>query len=219
MEPSPPVASIRRCLYRDLDRILPIYNHYVTHTLNSFDLDVKGIGSMQRLYNSVLDQDLPFLVVTTSNDQKPTPSKEDILGYGYAHCYRRQPAFGGTVEIVIYVDPSATGQSIGKKLLEVLIDMLKAVPPGPDRDQGIREVVAIVPVDEGRDAAPFFTKFGFEDRGTLKAVGWKMGRWVDMRILQRSLVQQPRTEEKAEQEQRKPDRRWWSSLFRRRRRL
>lgn len=147
-------ATIRRCLYRDLDRILPIYNHYVSHTIVSFDLNAKPIVYMQKLYNSVLDQDLPFLVVTTNDNDDPAHRKrEAILGYAYAHFYRRLPAFGGTVEILIYLDPSATGQGIGERLLKVLMIELKAVTPGTDRDHGIREVLAIVPVDEGRDAS------------------------------------------------------------------
>lgn len=167
-----PVATIRRCLYRDLDRVIPIYNHYVSNTIVSLDLDTKPILYMQKLYNSVLDQDLPFLIVTISNDHTPARKEEDIIGYAYANFYRRLPAFGGTVEILIYLDPNATGQGIGKRLLDVLMVTLKEVTPATDRDHGIREVLAIVPVDEGRDASGFFRKGGFEDRGLLKGVGW-----------------------------------------------
>ncbi|KAF6236981.1 hypothetical protein HO173_004860 [Letharia columbiana] len=215
-ESSLPVATIRRCLYRDLDRVIPIYNHYVSNTIVSLDLDTKPILYMQKLYNSVLDQDLPFLIVTISNDHTPARKEEDIIGYAYANFYRRLPAFGGTVEILIYLDPNATGQGIGKRLLDVLMVTLKEVTPATDRDHGIREVLAIVPVDEGRDASGFFRKGGFEDRGLLKGVGWKMGRWIDTRTFQRSLAEEPKDGEKAVQKKRQPKRHWWSSVFRRR---
>ncbi len=103
-------------------------------------------------------------------------------------------------------------------MLRILIDTLKAVPPGTDRDHGIREVLAIVPVDEGRDVSRFFLDRGFKDRGLLKGVAWKMGRWIDTRTLQRSLREEPESTEKVVQKKRAPERRWWSSLFRRRRR-
>lgn len=215
-ESSLPVATIRRCLYRDLDRVIPIYNHYVSNTIVSLDLDTKPILYMQKLYNSVLDQDLPFLIVTISNDHTPARKEEDIIGYAYANFYRRLPAFGGTVEILIYLDPNATGQGIGKRLLDVLMVTLKEVTPATDRDHGIREVLAIVPVDEGRDASGFFRKGGFEDRGLLKGVGWKMGRWIDTRTFQRSLAEEPKYGEKGVQKKRQPKRHWWSSVFRRR---
>ena len=218
MEFPPPTATIRRCVYRELNGIIPIYNHYVSNTVASLDIDAKPLLYAQNLYNSVHDQGLPFLVVTASNDDDPARRREDILGYAYAHFYRRLPAYGGTVEVLIYLDPSVRGQGIGEKLLGVLLDTLRAVAPGTDREHGIREVLAVVPVDEGRDASRFFLREGFEDRGLLKGVAWKMGRWVDTRTFQRSLGDEPKNKEKAVQKNRAPERHWWSSLFRRRRR-
>ena len=148
MESSVPYGEIRRCLYRDLDRILPIYNFYVSRTIASLDQRLQTTASLQSLYNSVLDQDLPFLVVT-SNDHH----KQKILGYAYACNFRQLPAFGGTVEIFIYIDPAATGRGIGKKMLTVLTEMLRSVPASTDRERGIREMVAIVPVEKSRDAS------------------------------------------------------------------
>ena len=48
----------------------------------SLDLDTKPLLYMQKLFNSVHDQDLPFLVVTASNDGSAR-NKEDLLGYAY----------------------------------------------------------------------------------------------------------------------------------------
>ena len=152
MEPLVPEAVIRRCLYRDLDRIVSIYNHYVSRTIASLDQDLQTTAYMQNLYNSVLDQDLPFLVVTLDSDHE-----EEILGYAYAQNFRQLAAFGGTVEILIYLDPDATGQGIGKNLLTVLMDMLRSVRPVSGRQQGIREVLAIVPVEGRRDASKHST--------------------------------------------------------------
>ena len=148
MEPARPEGIVRRCLYRDLDQILPIYNYYVSRTIASLDHDTRTAAYLQSLYNSVLDQDLPFLVVTLNDDRRAK-----ILGYAYASNFRQLPAFGGTVEILIYLDRDATGHGIGKNLLTVLMGMLRAVGPGAGREQGIKEVLALVPVREGRDAS------------------------------------------------------------------
>lgn len=148
MDAPHPEATVRRCLYRDLDQLLLIYNYHISHTTASLELDTISISSMQQLYDSVLDEELPFLVVTVSNTHGPTDNKEDVLGFGYARYFRGLPS---TVEILIYLDPDATGQGVGKNLLAVLMGMLKAsVRPGTDRQHGIREVLAVVPVDEGR---------------------------------------------------------------------
>ena len=152
-----PEATIRRCLYRDLDSVLDIYNFYVSRTVVSLDQEIQSMSYVQDLYNSVLDQDLPFLVVTLSNDNKSTKNEEQILGYAYAHKFRQLPTFRSTVEILMYLDPDATGRGIGKNLLTVLMGMLKSVRPSIDLGYDIREVLAIVPVEEGRDASNYPT--------------------------------------------------------------
>ena len=152
MAPSVPYGEIRRCLYRDLDRILPIYNLYVSRSNASLDQRLQTTASLQNLYNAVLDQDLPFLVVTLDTDRK-----RDILGFAYALNFRQLPAFGGTVEIFIYLDPAATGQGIGKNMLTALTETLRSVPASTDREHGVREMLAFVPVQKGRDASKYPT--------------------------------------------------------------
>ena len=83
MESSLPTGTIRRCIYRELDSVTSIYNHYISNTVMSLDLDTKPILYMQKLFNSVHDQDLPFLVVTASNEDGSAGNKEEILGYAY----------------------------------------------------------------------------------------------------------------------------------------
>ena len=148
MESSVPYGAIRRGLYKDLDQILPIHNFYVSKTIASLDQRLHTPASMQSLYNAVLDQDLPFVVVTRNNNHA-----DDILGYAYACNFRHLPAFGGTVEIVIYLDPAITGLGVGTKTLRVLTEMLRSVPSSPDRERGVREMLALVPVEKGRDAS------------------------------------------------------------------
>lgn len=157
MDNTRPEATIRRCLYRDLDSVLNIYNFYISRTVVSLDRDIRSMSYLQDLYNSVLDQDLPFLVVTLGYEDKSTKNEEQILGYAYAHSFRPLPAFRSTVEILMYLDQDATGRGIGKNLLAVLMGMLKSARPGTDLEYNIREVLAIVPVEEGRDASKYRT--------------------------------------------------------------
>ena len=149
-----PYNEIRRCLYRDLNGILPIYNFYVSQTIASLEQRLQTTASLQSLYNAILDQDLPFLVVTRDDHYK-----HGILGYAYACNFRQLPAFGGTVEIFIYLDPAATGRGIGKKMLTVLTRMLRSIPASADRERCVREILAIVPVEKGRDASEYTTSW------------------------------------------------------------
>lgn len=87
-------------------------------------------------------------MVTTDTDRK-----HGILGFAYARNFRQLPAFGGTVEIFIYLDPAATGRGIGKNMLTALTETLRSVPASTDREHGVREMLAIVPVQKDRDAS------------------------------------------------------------------
>lgn len=156
MEAQPLEAAIRRCTYRDLDVILPIYNHYASQTVVSLDRDTQSTTSMRQLYDAVLDADLPFLVVAVSDRDDAAHGEEHIVGYAYARPFDPLPAYSSTVEVLVYLDPQATGRGIGEKLLMLLMDMLKAIPPSIKRRHGIREVMALVPVDEGRDPSKHF---------------------------------------------------------------
>ena len=220
MAPRRPEVSIRQCLYRDLDVVLQIYNHYISRTTISLDLDPQTMVYMQELYNYTLDSKLPFLVVTISNTAN---NNENIQGFAYAKYFRGLPA---SVEIFMYLDPGATGRGIGWKLLELLMEMLKPGDPSTKRENGIRQVLVTVPVNEGRDASPFFLKFGFVERGILKGVAWKMGRSIDVKYLQRPLHQESTRSGGIAQTRRisrtglrtEPRRHWWSPLLGRRHR-
>ena len=152
MESSVSYGSIRRCLYRDLDQVLSIYNFYVSRTFASLDQRLQNTAALQSLYNTILDQDLPFLVVPGDDNHA-----DDILGYAYACNFRAPPTFGCTVSIVIYLVPSATRLGIGTKVLRVLTEMLRSVPSSTDRECGVAEMLAMVPVEEGRDASKYST--------------------------------------------------------------
>lgn len=113
--------------------------------------------------------------------------EDGILGYVYATSYRPRPAYASIVEMTIYLSPTATRGGIGRRLLRELIEPLKAVSTCEGREDGIKEVLAFVAVDEGRDASGVYEREGFREVGRLERVGWKGRRWVDVRSFQMGL--------------------------------
>ena len=81
--------------------------------------------------------------------------------------------------ISVYVADGLGGQGIGSALLGELI---AACERGP-----WRQMVAIVGDSGNLSSIALHRRFGFEPTGTLRAVGFKFGRWVDTPILQRAL--------------------------------
>ncbi len=103
----------------------------------------------------------------------------EILGYAYAGPYRPRPAYRFSVENSVYVAPGLEGQGVGRALLEELIEGCTAL--------GLRQMIAVVGDSGHLPSIAFHEALGFTRVGTLRAVGFKFGRWVDSVILQRAL--------------------------------
>ena len=52
---------------------------------------------------------------------------------------------------------------------------------------GLRQMIAVIGDSGHLPSIAFHESFGFTKIGTLRAVGFKFGRWVDSVILQRAL--------------------------------
>lgn len=84
------------------------------------------------------------------------------------------------------------GAGLGAELLKALLDAL-AMRKNEDGSQRIHEVLAAVALNpfEGenqKDSAAFYRKQGFVESRTLKAVGRKFEKWIDVSIFQTSIV-------------------------------
>ena len=69
--------------------------------------------------------------------------------------------------------------AIGMSLLTPLIERCAAV--------GARQVVAVIGDSQNAGSIALHAKAGYAHAGTVKAVGFKLGRWVDIVFMQRAL--------------------------------
>jgi len=102
-----------------------------------------------------------------------------IIGFAYAAAYRPRPAYRHTIEDSVYVADGETGRGVGSALLSELVVRCDRGP--------WQQMVAIVGDSANSGSVALHRRFGFELVGTLQAVGFKFGHWVDTPILQRSL--------------------------------
>ena len=91
-------------------------------------------------------------------------------------------AYRHTVEDSVYVAPDAIGRGVGKALLNELIARC--------RSQGLRQMLAVIGDSANVASIGVHRACGFEQVGTMKAVGRKFDRWVDVVIMQRALAAQ-----------------------------
>ncbi|KAF7364713.1 hypothetical protein MVEN_00341100 [Mycena venus] len=106
-------------------------------------------------------------------------------------------AYCHTVEITVFVHPEHLTRGIGSAMMDGLLFRLR----NPESLQGwalskapaaITEVLCIMAIDvNGKDSGyglrDWYSRWGFQEVGRLKRVGFKFGIWIDTSILQLSL--------------------------------
>jgi phosphinothricin acetyltransferase len=165
-----PSATVRPVRRSDLAAVADIYEHYVLHSVATFDETPRSAEEWEAKLDELAARGLPFLVAEEAGK---------VLGFAYAGPWRPKPAYRHTVEDTVYLAPDATGRGLGGALLAEVIDACARA--------GVRRMIAVI-ADTGSDAsATLHRRFGFTDAGRLTAVGHKHGRWIDTLLLQRSL--------------------------------
>ncbi len=172
-----PSITIRDARPDDLPGVQEIYAHHVRHGLASFEETPPDLAEMTRRFEATRARGLPYLAA------EATPAQEGqapgLLGYAYAGPYRPRPAYRFSVENSVYVAPGLEGRGVGRALLEEVIARCTAL--------GLRQMIAVVGDSGHLPSIAFHESLGFTRIGTLRAVGFKFGRWVDSVILQRPL--------------------------------
>jgi len=153
--------TIRPATQDDLREIAAIYNHEVVHSVSTFDLEPPSITYWQDRLASTQDGD--HLLVAVDAD--------DVVGYAYSSSYRPRSAYGQTRETSIYLHPSARGKGIGRVLYPALLETMAA--------SGVHTAVALVALPNP-SSITLHTAVGFEHVGTMREVGNKFGRWIDV---------------------------------------
>ncbi|MDB5405435.1 MAG: Phosphinothricin acetyltransferase [Rhodospirillales bacterium] len=163
--------SLREATERDLAAIAVIYAHHVLNGFGTFEEMPPDIAELDRRRADVLKQGLPYLVAETAD--------RTILGYAYASFFRTRSAYRFCVEDSVYVAPGMIRRGIGRALLGELVARCA--------DAGYRQIVAVIG-DSGNSASlGLHAALDYQRVGTLPAVGFKLGRWIDCILMQRSL--------------------------------
>ncbi|MBL25737.1 MAG: GNAT family N-acetyltransferase [Rhodospirillaceae bacterium] len=162
--------GLRDAKPEDFAAIADIYAHHVLHGLASFEEEPPDAAEMKRRWQALTGDDHPFFVAECAGR---------IVGYAYAGPYRLRPAYRYTVENSVYIRPGEERQGVGKALLEALIEACEA--------RGLRQMIAVIGDSDHDASIGLHEALGFRLVGTLDAVGFKHGRWVDSVLMQRAL--------------------------------
>jgi L-amino acid N-acyltransferase YncA len=167
---STPPLVIRDAHPADMASVQKIYAHHVQQGLATFEEIPPSVEELLARRAAVLELGLPYLVAERAGT---------ILGYSYATSYRPRPAYRHTIEDSVYLAEGLGGQGIGTALLAELIRRCEAGP--------WRQMLAVIGDTANAGSIGLHRKLGFEPAGTLRSVGFKLGRWVDTVLMQRAL--------------------------------
>ncbi len=156
---------IRAADEHDLEAIRAIYNHEVLHGTATFDTEEKSLADRREWFQR-LRVKYPVIVACEG---------EAVVGWGALLPWSERRAYDATAENSVYVRNDAQGRGIGKALLEALIAEAKA--------RRIRALIA--KISDGNPASlALHERCGFFRVGTLREVGFKFGKSIDVHLLQ-----------------------------------
>jgi L-amino acid N-acyltransferase YncA len=163
-------CTIRDSREDDMAEVVAIYAHHVLYGAASFEEEPPALAEMTRRRADALDRGLPYLVAERDGH---------VVGYSYATPYRARSAYRFTIENSVYVTNELGGAGIGRALLAALIARCEAGE--------WRQMIAVIGDSHNAASIGLHAKLGFRPIGTLRAVGFKFGRWVDSVLMQREL--------------------------------
>jgi L-amino acid N-acyltransferase YncA len=95
-----------------------------------------------------------------------------VVGYAYASRHKERAAYDWAADVAIYIAATAAGRGLGRALYGALIPRVEEL--------GYRALCAGVALPN--DASDGLHRaLGFEEVGVYRRIGWKNGRWHDVR--------------------------------------
>ena len=161
---------IRAATRTDLPRLTEIYNHYVTHTPITFDIEPYTPEHRSTWFGQFSTAGRYRLLVAEESGE--------LMGYAGTTRFRPKAAYDTTVETSIYCAPNAVGKGIGSRLYSALFETIAG--------EDIHRVVAGYTLPNPASAA-LHERFGFKIIGVFHENGRKFGRYWDVAWLERPL--------------------------------
>ena len=162
-------TTIRLAEPGDAEAIRTIYNVEVAETTVTFDMVPRTLEQQEEWLREHSGGH-PAIVAVDADGA--------VVGFGSLSPYKERPAYSPTVEDSVYVDRDLRGAGIGQALLAELVRLAESY--------GYHSIVARIV--GGHDASiSLHDAQGFELVGVEREVGRKLGRWLDVAVMQRML--------------------------------
>lgn len=164
-----PDPIVRPATAADAEAVAVIYNHYVAHTIVTFEEEAVAAAEMARRMEEVRADALPWLVAERDGA---------VVGYAYATKWRVRRAYRFSAEVTVYLAPGQEGRGLGSLLYTRLLADLRA------RD--VHAVMGGIALPNDASIA-LHEKLGFHKVAHFEQTGFKFNRWIDVGYWERIL--------------------------------
>lgn len=161
-------VTIRRAELADAPAIAEIYNEAILTTTATFDTEPKSVDERAKWLQSH-DERHPVLVAVVDGK---------VVGWASLTRWSERLAYDDAAETSFYVHSTYRGRGIGRKLKDALIDQARQ----------LRYHTLVARISEGSGESIHLNESaGYVHVGTLKEVGRKFGKLLDVHIMQKIL--------------------------------
>ena len=158
-------VTVRPARAEDAGAIAAIYNHYVLTSTATFDTEPKSAEDRRRW---LVERDPRHPVLVAEREGL-------VLGWASLGPWNPRPAYRNTAEVGVYVAADEHGRGVGGRLVRQVIEAARA--------GGLHALIGQI-VAGNEPSLQMSRTVGFELVGTLREVGHKFGRWLDVVVLE-----------------------------------
>jgi L-amino acid N-acyltransferase YncA len=160
---------IRYVQAADLAAILDIYNDAILNTTSVYYYKPHTIEDRLSWYEKKVEDGFPVFVFEENNH---------VIGFATFGPFRVGPAYKYTVEHSVYVHKDHRGKGVGTRLMMELMKIAN--------ERGYATMVA--GIDSNNEVSRVMHEdLGFANCGTVKRVGYKFGKWLNVTFYQYQL--------------------------------
>jgi phosphinothricin acetyltransferase len=150
----------------DLQPILDVYNDAILHTTAVYQEEMHTLAMRRKWFEEKRQSGLPVFVAYINNE---------FAGFSSYGPFRNWPGYRHTVEHSVYVSAGFRGRGIGKGLVMALIEHA--------RQQKLHVIIAGIDA-AGEASIGLHLSLGFKEVAYFKEVGFKFGRWLDLKFFE-----------------------------------
>lgn len=158
--------QIRPARDSDLPAIAAIYNHEVLYGTATFDTEPVTLDERRAWLQKHESDRHPAIVADVDGD---------VAGWGALSAWSERCAYARAAEVSVYVHQDHRGRGVGKALLASLIDAARGAQLG---------VLLARITCESHASLKMHRAHGFTSIGTMRRVGEKHGRILDVELLE-----------------------------------